>query len=90
MLFVFSVQALLSLPAPSLSQPSGVAALLLIFASELGDKTFFIAALLAMQKSKMLVFIGSAAALSVRQQDPDVLLLSFMPCGVLQTLGIQL
>ena len=41
------------------------AAFSLIFASEIGDKTFFIAALLAMRCGKMISFIGSMAALSM-------------------------
>lgn len=41
------------------------AAFSLIFASEIGDKTFFIAALLAMKFGKMISFVGSMAALSI-------------------------
>ena len=41
------------------------AAFSLIFASEIGDKTFFIAALLAMRCGKWVSFVGSVAALSV-------------------------
>lgn len=37
----------------------------LIFMSELGDKTFFIAALLAMKVGKAVSFFGSTAALTV-------------------------
>jgi len=40
-------------------------AFLLIFFSELGDKTFFIAALLASRKSSAAVFIGTFSALAV-------------------------
>ncbi len=40
------------------------AALLLITVSELGDKTFFIAVILAMRHSRRLVFIGVTAALA--------------------------
>lgn len=40
------------------------AGLLLITVSELGDKTFFIAMLLAMRHSRRLVFIGAIAALA--------------------------
>jgi putative Ca2+/H+ antiporter (TMEM165/GDT1 family) len=40
------------------------AALLLITVSELGDKTFFIAAILAMRHSRRLVLIGAIAALA--------------------------
>ncbi|KAF7837369.1 protein PAM71-homolog, chloroplastic [Senna tora] len=41
------------------------AAFTLIFVSEIGDKTFFIAALLAMQYDKGLVLLGSMGALSL-------------------------
>ncbi|KAK4749094.1 hypothetical protein SAY87_026543 [Trapa incisa] len=41
------------------------AAFTLIFVSEIGDKTFFIAALLAMQYQKGLVLLGSMGALSL-------------------------
>ncbi|CAL2225586.1 unnamed protein product [Prunus armeniaca] len=41
------------------------AAFSLIFVSEIGDKTFFIAALLAMQYDKALVLLGSTGALSL-------------------------
>uniref|UniRef100_A0A2P2L9J1 GDT1 family protein n=1 Tax=Rhizophora mucronata TaxID=61149 RepID=A0A2P2L9J1_RHIMU len=41
------------------------AAFMLIFVSEIGDKTFFIAALLAMQYDKGLVLLGSMGALSL-------------------------
>lgn len=41
------------------------AAFTLIFVSEIGDKTFFIAALLAMQYEKVLVLLGSMGALSL-------------------------
>lgn len=41
------------------------AAFSLIFVSEIGDKTFFIAALLAMQYEKGLVLLGSMAALAL-------------------------
>jgi putative Ca2+/H+ antiporter (TMEM165/GDT1 family) len=40
------------------------AGLLLITISELGDKTFFIAVILAMRHSRRLVFVGSLAALA--------------------------
>ncbi len=38
---------------------------LLIFFSELGDKTFFIALLLALKQSQALVFAGTFGALAV-------------------------
>lgn len=41
------------------------AAFTLIFVSEIGDKTFFIAALLAMQYDRALVLLGSTAALAL-------------------------
>lgn len=41
------------------------AGLLLISVSELGDKTFFIAAILAMRHSRRLVWIGAVAALAL-------------------------
>lgn len=41
-----------------------IAGLLLISVSELGDKTFFIAAILAMRHSRRLVFAGAIAALA--------------------------
>eukprot|EP00798_Chlamydomonas_sp_ICE-L_P026093 gene26093-11801_t len=42
-----------------------VAAFSLIFLSELGDKTFFIAAILAMKVGKWISFLGSVSALSL-------------------------
>lgn len=42
-----------------------VQALLLIFFSEIGDKTFFIALLLALQQPRRLVFVGTFGALAV-------------------------
>eukprot|EP00877_Chromochloris_zofingiensis_P014335 jgi/Chrzof1/9155/Cz03g38020.t1 len=42
-----------------------LAAFSLIFLSEIGDKTFFIAALLAMKLGRWVSFIGSVTALSV-------------------------
>ncbi len=41
-----------------------IAGLLLIAVSELGDKTFFIAAILAMRHSRRLIFVGVLAALA--------------------------
>jgi len=41
-----------------------VASLSVIIVSELGDKTFFIAAILAMQNSRCLVFSGAISALA--------------------------
>ncbi|KAF8666089.1 hypothetical protein HU200_053799 [Digitaria exilis] len=48
-----------------LAKSGFTAAFTLIFVSEIGDKTFFIAALLAMQYQKALVLLGSVAALSL-------------------------
>lgn len=47
-----------------LAESSFVQALSLIFVSELGDKTFFIATLLAARASKLLTFTGCAGALA--------------------------
>ncbi|CAL5018230.1 unnamed protein product [Urochloa decumbens] len=49
----------------ALAKSGFTAAFSLIFVSEIGDKTFFIAALLAMQYQKALVLLGSMAALSL-------------------------
>ena len=54
--------------APLLARPCRegfVQALLLIFFSEIGDKTFFIALLLALQQPRALVFAGTFGALAV-------------------------
>ncbi|XP_057767640.1 protein PAM71-homolog, chloroplastic-like [Salvia miltiorrhiza] len=50
---------------PALAKSGFTAAFSLIFVSEIGDKTFFIAALLAMQYEKVLVLLGSVGALSL-------------------------
>lgn len=42
-----------------------VASLSVIIVSELGDKTFFIAAIMAMRHSRLTVFIGAMAALGL-------------------------
>merc|ERR1711871_364878 len=44
--------------------PAFIASLVMIILSEIGDKTFFIAAILAMQHSRMVVFLGAIAALA--------------------------
>ncbi|XP_024988989.1 protein PAM71-homolog, chloroplastic [Cynara cardunculus var. scolymus] len=49
----------------AISKSGFTAAFTLIFVSEIGDKTFFIAALLAMQYDKVLVILGSMGALSL-------------------------
>ena len=40
-----------------------IASLSVIIVSELGDKTFFIAAIMSMQHSRLTVFLGAVAAL---------------------------
>ncbi|XP_074584830.1 GDT1-like protein 2, chloroplastic [Curcuma longa] len=49
----------------TLAKSGFTAAFTLIFVSEIGDKTFFIAALLAMQYDKAMVLLGSMVALSL-------------------------
>lgn len=49
----------------SLSETGFYQAFTLVFLSEIGDKTFFMAGLLAIQTSKFTSFIGSMAALAV-------------------------
>ncbi|MQM15130.1 hypothetical protein Taro_048071 [Colocasia esculenta] len=49
----------------ALAKSGFTAAFTLIFVSEIGDKTFFIAALLAMQYQKALVLLGSMGALAL-------------------------
>jgi hypothetical protein len=49
----------------SLSDTGFYQAFSLVFVSEIGDKTFFIAGLLAMKTSRLISFIGSMAALAV-------------------------
>ena len=49
----------------SIADTAWAQALSLIFVSELGDKTFFIAALLAARASKLLTFAGCAGALAL-------------------------
>lgn len=51
--------------AAALSRSGFAAAFSLIFVSEIGDKTFFIAALLAMRHSRILVLLGAVTALSL-------------------------
>mmetsp|Transcript_805 Transcript_805/g.1178 ORF Transcript_805/g.1178 Transcript_805/m.1178 type:complete len:370 (-) Transcript_805:51-1160(-) len=52
--------------APAAAETNGfVQAFSLVFVSELGDKTFFIAALLAAKTSRFVSFVGSIAALTV-------------------------
>ncbi|KAK9160134.1 hypothetical protein Syun_006475 [Stephania yunnanensis] len=54
-----------SLLLAAIAKTGFTAAFSLIFVSEIGDKTFFIAALLAMQYDKGLVLLGSMGALSL-------------------------
>jgi hypothetical protein len=49
----------------SLSETGFYQAFSLVFVSEIGDKTFFIAGLLAMKTSKLISFLGSMSALFV-------------------------
>ena len=49
----------------SLSETGFYQAFTLVFLSEIGDKTFFIAGLLAMKTSRLISFVGSVGALAV-------------------------
>ena len=51
--------------APETFQQAFIEAFLLIFVSEIGDKTFFIAVLLALQQPRSAVFTGTFGALAV-------------------------
>ncbi|KAL2555343.1 GDT1-like protein 2 [Forsythia ovata] len=65
---VFSLIAFMKGPSSllaAIAKSGFTAAFSLIFVSEIGDKTFFIAALLAMQYDKLLVLLGSMGALSL-------------------------
>ncbi|CAI9767395.1 unnamed protein product [Fraxinus pennsylvanica] len=65
---VFSLIAFMKRPSSllaAIAKSGFTAAFSLIFVSEIGDKTFFIAALLAMQYEKLLVLLGSMGALSL-------------------------
>jgi putative Ca2+/H+ antiporter (TMEM165/GDT1 family) len=53
------------LSSSALARSGFFAAFSLIFASEIGDKTFFIAALLAMRLGRWVSFVGSVAALTL-------------------------
>jgi hypothetical protein len=65
-----TVAALKAYLSNSVLASSGfLAAFSLIFASELGDKTFFIAALLAMRMGKWVSFIGKLGNLCICIQD---------------------
>mmetsp|Transcript_991 Transcript_991/g.2184 ORF Transcript_991/g.2184 Transcript_991/m.2184 type:complete len:289 (+) Transcript_991:306-1172(+) len=62
-----SSQPVLGIKVPPASLPFAdafLASLMMIIVSELGDKTFFIAAILAMKNPRMVVFIGALAALA--------------------------
>lgn len=67
--FVFSLIAFVkggpSSVLAAIAKSGFTAAFTLIFVSEIGDKTFFIAALLAMQYEKGLVLLGSMGALAL-------------------------
>lgn len=60
-----AAQAKAYLASSALARSGFFAAFSLIFLSELGDKTFFIAALLAMKLGRAVSFVGSTAALSL-------------------------
>ncbi|KAK1289609.1 hypothetical protein QJS10_CPB18g01851 [Acorus calamus] len=67
--FIFSLIAFMkggpSALLATIAKSGFTAAFTLIFVSEIGDKTFFIAALLAMQYDKVLVLLGSMGALAL-------------------------
>ena len=70
--FPGAAQAMIAAPvtlvhswASSLAQTGFYQAFVLVFLSELGDKTFFIAGLLAMKTSRLVSFVGSVSALAV-------------------------
>ncbi len=69
-----------------------IAGLLLITVSELGDKTFFIAAILSMRYSKRLVFIGAVAALAIMTMLSVLVgqVASFLPGRVIQLAEVGL
>ncbi|MBD2386314.1 TMEM165/GDT1 family protein [Cylindrospermum sp. FACHB-282] len=68
------------------------AGLLLISISELGDKTFFIAVILAMRHSRKLVFIGVTAALAAMTILSVIFgrLVSLLPKGIIHNAEIAL
>jgi hypothetical protein len=61
-------------------QSGFASAFLLIFFSEIGDKTFFIAALLATRKSNLAVFTGTFGALAYVALTTHYLLTVFSSC----------
>jgi len=63
----------------------------LVFVSEIGDKTFFIAGLLAMKTGKLLSFVGSVSALAVMTVISVVIgqLFHVVPPGITQGLPID-
>jgi len=65
MLLLPSAAHAAAVAVPQVADSAFVQAISLIFVSELGDKTFFIAALLAARASKLLTFAGCAGALAL-------------------------
>ena len=59
-----------------------VASISVIIVSELGDKTFFIAAIMAMRHSRMVVFAGAISALFIMTLLSGKLLFTFI-CSVI-------
>lgn len=53
-----------------------IASLSVIIVSELGDKTFFIAAIMAMKHPRMIVFVGAICALALMTALSGILLIS--------------
>jgi len=89
--------ALADAAAAALDQPGSlqegfISAFLLIFFSEIGDKTFFIAVLLALQQPKQAVFAGTFGALAVMSfisvalgealHEVDIYLHDFLPPAI--------
>ena len=52
-------------PARNLTTCNSASSVTVILVSEIGDKTFFIAAILAMTNNKLVVFLGALSALYI-------------------------